>query len=103
MPHRQRDSNATPDLHRSHFSIYGPAVKMEWLVIQTGWIAKLQSTLLQFSSVSSIDDRFWHGEVEFAWRGALVNAQPYKEKIALLWKQARKWSEENSRWFYQQT
>ncbi|GBM51805.1 hypothetical protein AVEN_4317-1 [Araneus ventricosus] len=44
-----------PYLHRSHFSIYGPAVQMERLDIQ------IFDPPLQFSSVFRIDDRFGHG------------------------------------------
>ncbi|GBO40834.1 hypothetical protein AVEN_126212-1, partial [Araneus ventricosus] len=45
--------------HRSHFSIYGPAVKMERLDINTSWISKLSTMPRQLSSDFRTDDRFW--------------------------------------------
>ncbi|GBN84813.1 hypothetical protein AVEN_209255-1 [Araneus ventricosus] len=54
-------------LHRSHFSIYGPAIQIESFDSQNGRISKLSNTPLQFKSVFHIDNRFW--------RGALVNVQ----------------------------
>ncbi|GBN85415.1 hypothetical protein AVEN_205201-1 [Araneus ventricosus] len=73
-------------LHRSHFSIYGPAVQMERLDIQTVWKSKLPSPPLQISLVFRIGDRFWCGAAEFAWNGVFVNVQlkHYDVKIIVI-------------------
>ncbi|GBM94486.1 hypothetical protein AVEN_219786-1 [Araneus ventricosus] len=51
-----RESLIPTYLHRSHFSIYGPAVQMERLDIQTDWKSKLSTAPLQFSPVFCNDN-----------------------------------------------
>ncbi|GBO30059.1 hypothetical protein AVEN_124538-1, partial [Araneus ventricosus] len=51
-------------------------LKFTALTYWTGCKFKLSTTLLPFSAVFRTDARFWHGVVEFACSGALVNVQP---------------------------